>query len=40
MQIAQNVKKILCKIAINKNQFVRFAQKWDKNLLKFVQNFT
>ena len=40
MQIAQNVKKILCKIAISKKQFVRFAQKWDKNLLKFVQNFT
>ena len=40
MQIAQNVKKILCKITIGKKRFVRFAQKWDKNLLKFVQNFT
>ena len=39
MQIAQNVKKILCKIAINKKQFVRSAQKWDKNLSNFVQIF-
>ena len=34
------LRKILCKITIDKKQFVRSAQKWDKILLKFVQNFT
>lgn len=33
------LKKILCKITIDKKQFVRSAQKWDKNLLNFVQIF-